>query len=76
MCTSAQLGPALLYLLVAEVGPLLLLCILLAIFPSLRLLRRLGVNRALAAWSLVPVAGPAILLWAVVYLKWRKAPSA
>jgi hypothetical protein len=76
MCTSAQLEPALLYLLVAEVIPLLLLCILVAIFPSVRLLRRLGVNRGLAAWSLVPVAGPAILLWAAAYLKWPKAPSA
>lgn len=63
MHTSAQLGPALLYLLVAYFAPLSLLCVLLAVLPSVRLTRRLGVGRALAAWSLIPVAGPTIFLW-------------
>jgi|SRR5579863_1328227 hypothetical protein len=69
MCTSAQLGPALLYLLVAYFSPLSLLSVLLAILPSVRLSRRLGVSRALAAWSLIPVVGPTIFLWSVVSLK-------
>lgn len=67
MCTSAQLGPALLYLLVAYAVPSLLLGALLAALPSVQLSRRLGVNRAVAVLSLIPVVGPAAFLWAVVY---------
>jgi hypothetical protein len=69
MCTSAQLGPALLYLLVAYFVPLSLLSVVLAILPSVRLSRKLGVSRALAAWSLIPVVGPTVFLWTVACLK-------
>jgi hypothetical protein len=69
MCTSAQLGPALLYLLVAYFAPLSLLSVLLAILPSVRLSRRLGVSGALAAWSLIPVVGPTVFLWTVACMK-------
>lgn len=69
MCTSAQLGPALLYLSVAYVTPFLLLSLLLAVLPSVRVSRRLGLSRAVAAWCLIPVVGPAIFLWSVAYLR-------
>lgn len=75
MCRSLQFGPVLSYLLVVELGPLLLYA-LFAVAPSVRLLRRLGVSRVLAACSVLPVLGPAILLWAIAYLNWPKAPSA
>jgi hypothetical protein len=68
MCTSAQLGPALLYLLVVYFAPLSLLSVVLAILPSVRLSRRLGVSRALAACSLIPVVGPTVFLWSAACL--------
>jgi len=74
MCTSAQLGPALLYLLVAYFAPLSLLSVVLAILPSVRLSRRLGMSRALAAWSLIPIVGPTVFLWTVACLKRSESP--
>lgn len=74
MCTSAELGPALLYILVVYVVPFLLLCVLLAVLSSVRLSRRLGVSRALAAWSLIPGIGPAAFQWAVAHHKTPESP--
>jgi len=76
MCTPVQLGPALIYLLVAELGPMLLLSVLLAAPPSFRLLRRLALSRLRAAWILFPIFGPVVLLWAIAYSRWPKAPDA
>ena len=69
MCTSAELRPALLYILVVYVVPFLLLCVLLAVLSTVRLSRRLGASRTLAAWSLIPGVGPAVFLWAVAHQK-------
>ena len=70
MYTPAEFGPVvLLYVLVAYIAPFLLFLALLALLPSVRLARRLGLSRAMATWSLIPLVGPAVFLSIVAYLK-------
>jgi hypothetical protein len=57
---------------VVEYLPIAIL-FLFSVPPSVRLLRRVGLHAALAAFNIVPFFGAAILLWIVAYSKWPKA---
>jgi hypothetical protein len=46
--------------------------VVIAIIPSIKLLRRVGMHPALAAFNLIPLLGPVVILWIVAYSQWPK----
>jgi hypothetical protein len=57
--------------LVSVVVPYLIWAVI-SIIPSIKLLRRTGIQVALAAFNLIPFLGTLVLLWIVAYSKWPK----
>ena len=60
-----------------DLGPLLptVVLVLVAIIPTLRLLKRVGMSRAWALFTLFPVLGLIVVVWIIAFVPWKRTPE-
>ena len=54
----------------------IIIMLVLTIIPSVRLLRRTGLNVALVALNIVPFYGTVVLIWIIAYSNWPNTQAA